>query len=106
VRVLHLTDPHLVAPRERLFGLDPLARLDAALAHMRRHEPRADLLLLTGDLTDRGEDTAYTALAERLAALPYPSLPLLGNHDDRAAFRRTFPAAAADAGKEIGRAHV
>jgi len=94
VRVVHLTDPHLIAPGERLFGLDPLARLDQALAHIRRHEPAAELLLMTGDLTDRGEDTAYAALAERLAAMPQPATLLLGNHDARAAFRRVFPGAA------------
>jgi 3',5'-cyclic AMP phosphodiesterase CpdA len=95
VRVVHLTDPHLLAPGGRLFGLDPLARLDAALAHIRRHEPAAELLLLTGDLTDRGEDAAYAALAERLAAMPQPATLLLGNHDARAAFRRAFPDTAA-----------
>ncbi len=90
MRVVHLTDPHLVAPGERLFGLDPLARLDAALAHIRRHEPAAELLLVTGDLTDRGEDAAYTALAARLKAMPQPAILLLGNHDARAPFRRVF----------------
>jgi 3',5'-cyclic AMP phosphodiesterase CpdA len=90
VRLVHLSDPHLVAPGERLFGLDPLARLDAALAHLRHHEPDAELLLVTGDLTDRGEDRAYAALKQRLAALPQPTVLLLGNHDERAAFRRTF----------------
>jgi 3',5'-cyclic AMP phosphodiesterase CpdA len=96
VRVVHLTDPHLLAPGGRLFGLDPLARLDEALAHVRRHEPAADLLLVTGDLTDRGEEAAYAALKERLAAMPQPALLLLGNHDARDAFRRVF----ADAGTD------
>jgi 3',5'-cyclic AMP phosphodiesterase CpdA len=98
VRVLHLTDPHLVAPGGRLFGLDPLARLEAAFAHMRRHEPAADLLLLTGDLTDRGEASAYAALADRLAALPWPAAMLVGNHDDRAAFRAAIREVDVDAG--------
>jgi 3',5'-cyclic AMP phosphodiesterase CpdA len=97
VRVVHLTDPHLVAPGGRLFGLDPLARLDQALAHVRRHEPAAELLLVTGDLTDRGEDAAYAALAERLAATAPPAVLLLGNHDAREAFRRAFPAGATTA---------
>lgn len=97
MRLVHLTDPHLLAPGERLFGLDPLARLDAALAHIRRHEPAAGLLLVTGDLTDRAQDAAYAALAERLAAMPMPATLLLGNHDGREAFRRLFPATAVTA---------
>jgi 3',5'-cyclic-AMP phosphodiesterase len=67
VRLVHLSDPHLVVPGERLFGLDPLARLDLALVHLRRHEPDAELLLVTGDLIDRGEDRAYAA--------PHPPAP-------------------------------
>ncbi len=97
MRVVQLTDPHLVAPGGRLFGLDPLARVDAALAHIARHEANADVLLVTGDLVDRGEPAAYAALAERLAAVSLPALLLLGNHDDRSAFRAAFPDAAVDA---------
>jgi 3',5'-cyclic AMP phosphodiesterase CpdA len=96
VKLVHLTDPHLVAPGDRLFGLDPLDRLDRALAHVRRHEPDAQWLLITGDLTDRGEPAAYRALAERLASMPQPALLLLGNHDDRAAFTQAFPEAPRD----------
>lgn len=97
MRVVQLSDPHLVAPGGRLFGLDPLVRLEAALAHVARHEAHADVLLVTGDLADRGEPAAYGALAERLATVPLPALLLLGNHDERAAFRAAFPGAAADA---------
>ncbi len=97
MRIIHLTDVHLVAPGGHLFGLDPLARLDWALDHIRRHEPEADHLLLTGDLTDRGEPAAYAALAERLRGFEPPSLLLMGNHDERAAFRSAFPDAPSDA---------
>lgn len=97
MRVIHLTDLHLTAPGRRLFGLDPLERLDAALAHIRRHAATADVLLLTGDLTDHGEPPAYAALRERLAGLPLHPLMLLGNHDDRPAFRAAFPEADVDA---------
>lgn len=94
--LLHLTDPHLVAPPRRLFGLDPFQGLDEALAHLVRHYPDADLLLLTGDLTDLGEPAAYAALRERLDRLPMPSVLLLGNHDARPAFRAAFPTAPVD----------
>ncbi|TVQ37078.1 MAG: phosphodiesterase [Geminicoccaceae bacterium] len=94
--LVHLTDPHLVAPPRRLFGLDPFEGLDAALAHLCRHYADADLLLVTGDLTDLGEKAAYAALRRRLEALPMPVVLLLGNHDDRAAFRAVFEGAPVD----------
>ncbi|MFW5832478.1 MAG: phosphodiesterase [Pseudomonadota bacterium] len=96
--LVHLTDPHLVAPGRRLFGLDPLIGLDAALAHLSGRHADADLLLLTGDLTDTGEVLAYCALHERLRALPMPAVLLLGNHDRRAAFREVFADAPVDEG--------
>ena len=97
MRIVHLTDPHLVAPGGRLFGLDPLARLDRALAHIQRHEAGADLLLVTGDLTDRGEPEAYRALRARLDKLGLATLLLLGNHDAREAFAAVFGPAVLDA---------
>jgi 3',5'-cyclic AMP phosphodiesterase CpdA len=96
MRLVHLTDPHLSRPGERRFGLDPWARLDAALDHVRRHEAAADVLLLSGDLANDGEPEAYTALAERLVSLPQRVVLLLGNHDDRKAFKAEFPEAAVD----------
>jgi 3',5'-cyclic AMP phosphodiesterase CpdA len=96
VYLVHLTDPHLVAPGRRLFGLDPLAALDRALAHLVRHHGDADLLLITGDLTDTGEHAAYRALRERLRDLPMAAVLLLGNHDRREAFREVFADAPVD----------
>lgn len=32
LQFVHLTDTHLVAPNETLYGLDPFARLEAAVA--------------------------------------------------------------------------
>ncbi len=94
--LVHLTDPHLVAPPRRLFGLDPFDGLDAALGHIVRYYPDADALLVTGDLTDLGEPAAYAALRRRVDRLAMPTVLLLGNHDDRPAFRAAFPDAPVD----------
>jgi Icc-related predicted phosphoesterase len=42
---------------------------------------RADLLLLAGDLTKRGEPAEARVLAEELSGFPVPVLSVLGNHD-------------------------
>ncbi len=66
-------------------------RLDRVIADLIALEPRPDLLLLTGDLVDRGDRESYERLAEALEGVPFPVHFALGNHDERATFRAVFP---------------
>ena len=98
---LHLTDPHLPPPNGLLFGLDPAPRLASAIAdiaarHAAGSAAPAVFVVLTGDLSRDGEPDAYARLRAMLAGLPCPAHLLLGNHDDRAAFRAAFPTAPVD----------
>lgn len=97
MKFIHLTDLHLVAPGRRLYGLDPGARLRAAIADINANHADAAFVLITGDLAHRGEGAAYEALRAALGELAPPCHLLIGNHDDRAAFRQAFPAAPVDA---------
>jgi 3',5'-cyclic AMP phosphodiesterase CpdA len=90
-KVIHLTDPHLTPPGERIFGLDPYVRLEAAIADINAFHRDAALVILTGDLVNDGSPKAYAALARALRELEPPYRLLMGNHDDRAAFRAAFP---------------
>lgn len=96
MKLIHVTDTHLVAPGKRLFGLDPQARLAACVDDIVANHADAALCVITGDLAHRGELAAYEALARELARLPMPVHALVGNHDARAPFRAAFPAAARD----------
>ncbi|WP_246702780.1 phosphodiesterase [Starkeya sp. ORNL1] len=91
IKLIQITDPHLVEPGELLLGLDPLARLEACLAHVNAHHADADLVVLSGDLTDDGSPAAYAALRDRLAGLKAPWRLMVGNHDDRDALLTAFP---------------
>lgn len=72
-------------------------RLDETVRTLMEMRPRPDLLLMSGDLADAGDDDiSYARLKEAIAALPFPVLPAVGNHDGREAFRRHFPVPAAD----------
>jgi 3',5'-cyclic AMP phosphodiesterase CpdA len=101
--LLHLTDLHIPPPGELLHGLDSAARAAAVVDDIaRRHGPGGDMPLpgfavLTGDLTRDGEPAAYLRLRDLLRGLPCPAHLLLGNHDDRGAFRAAFPDAPVDA---------
>ena len=98
MKIVLVSDLHLVAPGERLFGLDPLARLEDCIADINRNHADAELVVLSGDLTHDGTPAAYAALADRLGRLAPPHRMMIGNHDDRANFVSAFPDAPRDGG--------
>lgn len=59
---------------------------------------RPDILVLSGDITDRGDSESFARTAELLADCPFPVLPMVGNHDTRAALLEAFPHAGVDEG--------
>jgi 3',5'-cyclic-AMP phosphodiesterase len=97
LKVIHLTDPHLPPAGETLYGLDPNARLEAAVADINARHRDAALVLVTGDLARDGEPASYAALRPALDKLEAPYRLLMGNHDDRASFRAAFPDHPSDA---------
>ena len=96
MKLIQVSDLHFVPAGMHLLGLDPRARLEAAIADINRHHGDAELCLFTGDLTDNGQPEAYAALRETLAALQVPYRLTIGNHDDRDNFLRAFPEAPRD----------
>ena len=96
MKFIHLSDLHLVAPGKLLHGLDPVQELERCVASIRAHHADAALCVVTGDLTHDGEPAAYDAVRRCLARLPMPVHLMIGNHDDRAAFRAAFPRAPVD----------
>ena len=95
-KILVMTDLHLTPEGETIIGLDPGARLAQGLAHAAREHPDADRLILMGDLTHHGRGAEYARLKSLLSALPWPVTLMIGNHDNRAAFRAAFPGTATD----------
>lgn len=96
MKIIQITDLHLVAPGTLLHGLDPLERLEKCLADVEARHGDAELCVFSGDLVDRGEAAAYDAIRERLARFALPYRLMIGNHDSRPAFRTAFPDHAVD----------
>ena len=90
MKFIHVTDPHLVAPGELVLSLDPLPRFEACIQSINDRESDAELVVITGDLVDRGQLSAYQALRTVLDKLVLPYHLLIGNHDDRGNFLSVF----------------
>lgn len=86
-----LSDPHIGAAGQNLFGdVDTAAMLRAAI-HKLLSLPRAvDAVLVTGDLVDSGSAPEYAHLLSLLAPLRCPVYLVPGNHDDREQLRRSL----------------
>lgn len=96
MKLIQVTDTHLRERGEPVCGLDPATNLAAAIADINRHHADADLVVFTGDLSDDGSPASYRLFADLLESLIPSHRLLLGNHDDRTAFRAAFPDAPAE----------
>lgn len=97
MKLIQITDLHLVADGQELFGLDPRLRLRACIADINAHHRDAELCVITGDLTHYGDEASYGVLREELSCLELPWQLLIGNHDNRQNFRHSFPEMPVDA---------
>src|SRR5437899_7828993 len=86
--VIQLSDPHIVAPGERLYGrIDTAEFLTRSVAEINRLDPLPDVAVITGDLVDHGDPTEYEHLRTLLAPLAMPVFVIPGNHDAREPLR-------------------
>jgi 3',5'-cyclic AMP phosphodiesterase CpdA len=92
-----ISDLHIKAERKLAYGrVDTAGMLERCVAAILRLAPAPDAVLITGDLVDRGSDAEYELLAQLIAPLStqghLPVYLIAGNHDERDALRRNFPA--------------
>lgn len=105
--VAQITDPHVLAagklfhsPRRAFPAdappdwshIDTAAYLAQAIAELNALNPRPDVIVITGDLTDHGGAEEYANLRAILAAAEIPIYVIPGNHDSREALREAFAA--------------
>jgi len=83
LKVLQLTDPHLMASSEgALLGVNTRQSLAAVIREVLQNHGQPDLILATGDLSQDASREAYQYLGEQLEVFSCPSLWIAGNHDD------------------------
>lgn len=100
--LLHLSDTHLLGGGNRLYGtVDAESHLRELLDELESSQGRPEAIVFTGDLADRGEPDAYDRLRSMVepvaARLGAQVIWVMGNHDDRGAFRRGLLAEQASA---------
>ncbi|MFV0428197.1 MAG: metallophosphoesterase [Arachnia sp.] len=91
LRILHLSDTHLMAPGGTHHGRDTTQRLQLVLGHFGR---TADVVVVTGDVSEDGSADSYES-ARRLiggfaAQRSIPVMWCIGNHDQTSNFRRVL----------------
>jgi 3',5'-cyclic-AMP phosphodiesterase len=89
MRIIHLTDPHLL-PEEgaTLSGVDTFVSLQAALRKANELNPSA--FCITGDIADDGSERAYQRLVNLFQNVVAPVFVTPGNHDSPTAMKRAF----------------
>jgi Icc protein len=90
--ILHVSDTHFVGGRELLHGaVDSDANLEQLFSDFAKSGARPEAIVFTGDLADAGEADAYQRLRDIVepaaAAIGAQVIWVMGNHDERGAFR-------------------
>ena len=92
ITFVHLSDLHLGKVEGEFFGgIDPLVQARQVMARIRRLDVPPAFMVISGDLSNDGSAASYEALTDLLRAATDEAMPVLlalGNHDDRATFRR------------------
>lgn len=89
--VLQLSDIHFgPSPNSLVSGHHPEDRLATVVAAWLATGQNADLVVLTGDITDEGTPEAYDRVVTALRPLDTAIMAISGNHDDDAEVARAF----------------
>ncbi|WP_082152645.1 metallophosphoesterase family protein [Candidatus Rhodobacter oscarellae] len=94
ITFVHLTDLHISAPElsDKHLQMDTVAATRHSLSEIRRLAKPPSFIVISGDLTNRGDQASYEVL-KRVLETEAPKVPILcalGNHDHRSSFRAVF----------------
>ncbi len=89
--IAQISDTHITAPGTRAFGVAPMAdNLTRCVEHLNQVIPRPDLVLVTGDVSQKGLPKELEHAATLLAGLSMPYYVIPGNHDNRQSLWAAF----------------
>jgi Icc protein len=83
MRIAHISDFHLPGkPGQSVHGALPDANLREAAGLLKQQTPKADLIVLGGDLLEEGQKGNYEPIADLFKDFQVPVHVVVGNHDD------------------------
>ncbi len=92
MRILQISDFHLRGDGRLSFRVvDTRACLEAAARHLLALAQKPDMMVITGDLADNGDEHAYHMLRDALSPMGCPIYAVPGNHDRRDRMRAILP---------------
>ena len=81
--LIHITDTHIVAPGEVLYGdIDTGLHLREAVRNINAMRPAPAGVMFTGDLVETGDEESYAYFLELIKPLKMPAWVIPGNHDN------------------------
>lgn len=92
LRIVQISDIHLFAdPGKALLGVKTQDSFQAVRDKVQADENAAQLIILSGDLSQDNSEASYLRLAEMMKPLRVPVYYVPGNHDDPNLMARLFP---------------
>ena len=91
MKFVQISDPHLLAPGQLLYGNDPEDRFARCLDDIARWQSDAEFIVITGDIADIGDCRAYDLLKRMIRGYPIPVHLMMGNHDIRENMYKSLP---------------
>lgn len=91
--LIQITDTHILPPGEVLYGeVDTARHLKETVQSINRMRPLPDLVMITGDLAERGDKVGYQHFIDLIKPLKMPVFVLAGNHDNPSVMSEVFAA--------------
>jgi 3',5'-cyclic-AMP phosphodiesterase len=92
VLIAQISDLHIKRPGELAYrAVDTAGALERCVVQLNEFRPRPEMVVISGDLVDTGEEEEYAHLGRLLAPLELPVAAIPGNHDARGRLRHLFP---------------
>jgi len=89
--VIQLTDTHILPPGKVLYNeIDTALHLRETVRQINRMRPSPDVLIVTGDIAEQGDDAGYRHFLELMAPLNMPVYVVPGNHDNPQTMAEAF----------------
>ncbi|MBT4068369.1 MAG: phosphodiesterase [Candidatus Marinimicrobia bacterium] len=89
--IAQISDTHIPLKDTKTYGIAPMAEnLVQCIANINQHNPKPDVVLVTGDITNTGQSAEFKHAAYLLDQIQTPFYVIPGNHDDRDLLRSTF----------------